>query len=82
MGRQRRDLAAKVAGLLVEELGVEPGRITPGASLEEDLGLGSLQMVELILAAEEACGVSIPDEEAERITTVEELIEAVMRLGG
>lgn len=79
---ERSEIEARLIDLLVRQLGVAPGAIKPEASLEEDLGLDSLAMVELALALEEACGVSIPDEEAERITTVGEAIEAVVRLGG
>ena len=77
---ERPEIEERLIDLLVRELGVERGAIKPEASLEEDLGLDSLGMVELLLALEDACGVSIPDEEAEGITTVGTAIDAVARL--
>lgn len=79
---ERRDIEAKLTDILVQQLGVAPGAIGPESSLEEDLGLDSLAMLDLFLALEEACGVNIPDDEAERITTVGEAIDAVARQGG
>ncbi len=79
---ERPEIEARLIDLLVRELGVERGAIRPESSLEEDLGLDSLGMVELLLALEDACGVSIPDEQAEQITTVGAAIDAVVELGG
>jgi acyl carrier protein len=79
---ERPDADAKLIELLVSDLGIAHEAITPEARLQEDLGLDSLGMVELLLAMEEAFGVSIPDEEAERIATVTGAVEAVLRLGG
>jgi len=70
----------KLIDLLVRDLAVAPELIRPGARLEEDLGLDSLGMVDLLLGMEEAFGVSIPDEMAEQITTVESAVEALVRL--
>lgn len=79
---ERPEIEARLIDLLVRELGVARGAIRPESSLEEDLGLDSLGMVELLLALEDACGVSIPDEQAEQITTVGAAIDAVVELGG
>jgi acyl carrier protein len=56
--------------IIVERLGCEPEQVTMDASFQEDLNADSLEMVELIYAFEENTGLEIPDEEAERITTV------------
>jgi acyl carrier protein len=78
----RAAIEAKVIALLVRQRGVDPAVIRPGCRLEEDLGLDSLAMVDLFLGLEEGCGVNLPDEEAERITTVGEAVDAVARLAG
>jgi acyl carrier protein len=64
-----------VYNILVEELGVEQVHLTPGARLKEDLGADSLTLVEITMALEERFSISIPDEEWERVSTVEELFE-------
>ncbi len=56
--------------LVVDRLGVEPEEVTMEASFQDDLNADSLDLVELIYAFEEATGLEIPDEDAERITTV------------
>jgi acyl carrier protein len=60
----------KVKGIIVEQLGVNEGQVTPEASFIEDLGADSLDIVELVMAFEEEFGAEIPDEEAEKLTTV------------
>jgi acyl carrier protein len=77
---ERSEIEAKIVGLLVRQRGVDPGAVRPESRLEEDLGLDSLAMLDLILGLEEACGVSLPDEVAERITTVGEAVDAVAGL--
>ncbi|HVA20795.1 MAG TPA: acyl carrier protein [Candidatus Micrarchaeia archaeon] len=57
-------------GIVVEQLGVEPDQVTPEASFVEDLNADSLDLVELIMAFEEAFGMEIPDEDAEKIQSV------------
>ena len=79
---ERPEIEGKLIELLVSGLGVERSAIGPDSLLEEDLGLDSLGMVELLLGLEEACGVTFPDEEAGRITTVRAAVDAVMRIGG
>ena len=61
---------AKVKEIIVNELGVEPEKVTPEASFVEDLGADSLDTVELVMAFEEEFGLEIPDEDAEGLQTV------------
>ena len=63
-------VADKVKAIIVEQLGVDPDEVVPGASFTEDLGADSLDIVELVMAFEEEFGIEIPDEEAEKIATV------------
>jgi acyl carrier protein len=63
-------LEEKVRDIIVEQLGVNPEQVTPEASFIEDLGADSLDTVELVMAFEEEFGAEIPDEEAEKLTTV------------
>lgn len=73
-----REQAARVVHrVLTEVLGLSPGLIRPEATLEGDLRLDSLGMVELFLAVEEACRVEISDQTAARIHTVADLVEAI-----
>lgn len=75
---ERSEVEAKLIDLLVEELGLERDKITMEASFDEDLEVDSLGVVELLMALEDNFGVAIPDEEAERITTVGEAATVVM----
>lgn len=61
---------ARVMEIIVEELGVEPDKVTPEASFVDDLGADSLDTVELVMALEEEFGIDIPDEDAEKMRTV------------
>ena len=63
-------LEDKVRDIIVEQLGVNAEQVTPEASFIEDLGADSLDTVELVMAFEEEFGAEIPDEEAEKLTTV------------
>ncbi|MEK6597329.1 MAG: acyl carrier protein [Gemmatimonadota bacterium] len=60
----------RVKDIIVEELGVEREKLTPGASFMEDLGADSLDTVELVMAFEKEFDIDIPDEEAEKLRTV------------
>ncbi len=68
------DLEKKVKEIIMDKLGVDEGQITPEASFTNDLGADSLDTVELIMGFEEEFGVSIPDEDAEKISTVGDAI--------
>jgi len=67
----------KVIDIIVEQLSVDKSKVVPGASFVDDLGADSLDLVELIMAMEEAFGIEIPDEVAEKITTVQDAIDHV-----
>ncbi len=74
----REEVQKKLAGLLVDELGVEADRITMEATFEEDLEIDSLGVVELLMALEDNFDVKIPDEEAEKIGNVGQAVDLVM----
>jgi acyl carrier protein len=65
---------ARVREIIVNELGVEPEKVTDDASFVEDLGADSLDTVELVMAFEEEFGIDIPDEDAEQMKTVGDAI--------
>ena len=71
------DIAARVKKIVVEHLGVEEDKVTPDASFIDDLGADSLDIVELVMAFEEEFGVEIPDDAAEKITTVKDAINYI-----
>ena len=70
----------KMIDIIVEQLSVDREKVVPGASCVDDLGADSLDLVELIMAMEEEFDVEIPDEEAEKITTVQNAIDYVAKL--
>ena len=67
----------KVKQIIVEQLGVDEGEVTPNASFVDDLGADSLDTVELVMAFEEAFDLEIPDEDAEKIRTVKDAIDYI-----
>jgi len=67
----------RVKKIVVEQLGVKEGEITDEASFVDDLGADSLDTVELVMALEEEFKTEIPDEEAEKITTVQQAIDYI-----
>jgi acyl carrier protein len=67
----------RVKQIIVEQLGVDEGEVTATASFVDDLGADSLDTVELVMAFEEAFGIEIPDEDAEKIATVKDAIEYI-----
>ena len=72
----------KVKQIIVEQLGVDEGEVTPNASFVDDLGADSLDTVELVMAFEEAFDIEIPDEDAEKITTVGQAWEYIQEKAG
>ncbi len=71
------DVAAKVKAIIVDKLGVDEAEVTPTASFTNDLGADSLDTVELIMEFEKEFSISIPDEDAEKITTVGDAISYI-----
>ncbi|AHY46671.1 acyl carrier protein [Rubrobacter radiotolerans] len=74
----REEALQKIQEITADRLGVEEADVTPEASFREDLEADSLDLVELIMELEEQFGMEIPDEDAEKITTVEEAVDYVM----
>jgi acyl carrier protein len=72
----------KVREIIVEQLGVEESQVTDGAKFVDDLGADSLDTVELVMALEEAFGLEIPDEDAEKITSVGDAINYINSKAG
>ena len=68
------DTTDRVKKIVVEHLGVEEDKVSEGASFIDDLGADSLDTVELVMAFEEEFGIEIPDDAAEKITTVKDAI--------
>lgn len=64
----------KVKKIIVEQLGIKEEEVTPDASFQEDLGADSLDTVELVMALEEEFGIEIPDEDAEKAKTVNNVV--------
>jgi acyl carrier protein len=67
----------KVKSIIVDQLGVNEAEVTGTASFVDDLGADSLDTIELVMAFEEAFGIEIPDEDAEKIKTVQNAIDYV-----
>ncbi|MDP9159169.1 MAG: acyl carrier protein [Acidobacteriota bacterium] len=77
MATDNKATVEKVKQIIGEQLGVDEGEVTPSASFVDDLGADSLDQVELVMALEEAFSVEIPDEDAEKIRTVQDAIDYV-----
>ncbi|OGW92060.1 MAG: acyl carrier protein [Omnitrophica bacterium RIFCSPHIGHO2_02_FULL_63_14] len=71
------EIMQKVKSIIAEQLGVKPEEVTDTASFVDDLGADSLDTVELVMALEEEFGIEIPDEDAEKMTTVGEALRYV-----
>lgn len=71
------EIEAKVIKIVAEQLNVEEGEINADSSFVDDLGADSLDTVELVMAFEEEFGVEIPDEDAEKIQTVQNAIDYI-----
>jgi acyl carrier protein len=79
--RSKMSLEDKVQEIIVEQLGVNAEQVTPEASFIDDLGADSLDTVELIMAFEEEFGAEIPDEDAEKLTSVGKVLEYLTAKG-
>ena len=73
-----QEVFEKVKGIIVELLGVDAAKVTPEARFREDLEADSLDLVELIMAFEEEFSAEIPDEDAQKITTVGGAVTYIM----
>ena len=71
------DVAERVKKIVVEHLGVDESKVTDNASFIDDLGADSLDTVELVMAFEEAFGVEIPEDAAEKISTVRDAVDYI-----
>ncbi|HEX3154572.1 MAG TPA: acyl carrier protein [Candidatus Angelobacter sp.] len=69
----------KVKQIIVDQLGVDASDVTASSSFVDDLGADSLDRVELIMALEETFGIEIPDEDAEKIVTVQNAVDYIQR---
>ena len=67
----------KVIEIIIDQLGVDEKQVNPEASFIDDLGADSLDTVELVMALEEEFDIEIPDEEAEKIATVQNAVDYI-----
>lgn len=72
----------RVKKVVIEQLSVDEAEVKPEASFTEDLGADSLDTVELVMALEEEFGTEIPDEEAEKITTIQQAVDYIQKAQG
>lgn len=73
----QEEITTRVTALVVDHLGVDAGDVSPTASFIDDLGADSLDIVELVMAFEEEFGVEIPDDAAEKISTVGDAVSYI-----
>ena len=73
-------IESKVKAIIVDKLGVEESQVTPEASFTADLNADSLDTVELIMEFEKEFGISIPDEDTQKISTVKDVVEYIEKL--
>ena len=71
------EIASRVKAIIVDKLGVEESEVTPEASFTNDLGADSLDIVELIMEFEKEFGITIPDDQAEKIGTVGDAVSYI-----
>jgi acyl carrier protein len=72
-----KPLEQRVKDIIVEQLGVKPEQVVPAAKFIEDLGADSLDTVELVMALEEEFGIEVPDEQAEKLQSVGDVIKYI-----
>ena len=72
-----KSIEARVKDIIVDQLGVNADQVTPEAKFVEDLGADSLDTVELVMAFEEEFEIEVPDEEAEKLQAVEDVIKYI-----
>jgi acyl carrier protein len=72
-----KTIEQRVKDIIVEQLGVNPDQVTPDAKFIEDLGADSLDTVELVMALEEEFGSEIPDEQAEKLQSVGDVVKYI-----
>jgi len=70
---------SKIIDIIANQLGVDKDMVTPGANIVDDLGADSLDVVELVMALEESFDKEIPDEEAEKIRTVQDIFDYMQK---
>ena len=73
-------IESKVKAIIVDKVGVEESQVTPEASFTADLNADSLDTVELIMEFEKEFGISIPDEDTQKINTVKDVIDYIEKL--
>ena len=71
------DILERVRKIVIDHLDADPDKVTEKASFIDDLGADSLDTVELVMAFEEAFGIEIPDEDAEKIATVKDAVDYI-----
>ncbi len=74
-------VADRVKNIVVEELGVNEDQVKPEAKFQDDLGADSLDLVELVMRFEEEFGIEIPDEDTEKIVTVQDAVNYMTSKG-
>ncbi len=74
------DVKQKIVDILVDKLGIAPTEVTPEANLIKDLGIDSLDFAELIMEFEQEFNIRIPDNDAEQLQTVSEIVDYVTRM--
>lgn len=75
-----QDIFVRMKKVIVEELGVKEEEVTPEATLTEDLGADSLDVVELVMAFEEEFGVEIPDDDVTKLRTIQDAIDYILKI--